>query len=230
MKIKGKNKLHLGCGPYNTPPGWINLDGSWNAWLAKHSFIRKILALLHIIPIKQFNIKWSQDIIIHDVRKTLPFPDNSMDAIYSSHLLEHLHLENAKALLKECYRVLKPNGVLRIVVPDLKDIVLKYLEESNSDSIIIREYAADKLNKRLNSYQPESLKGNIFYKIYTRTKEIHSHKWQYDSCSLQKYFVNAGFKEVEEKEIYQSRINGIEKIEEERRILNGAGICVEGVK
>lgn len=230
MKTKGKNKLHLGCGPYNTPQGWINLDGSWNAWLTKHPFIRKTLALLRIMPIKQLNIKWNPDIIIHDVRKTLPFPDNSMNAIYSSHLLEHLHLENAKALLKECYRVLKPNGVLRIVVPDLKDIVLKYLEESNSSSIVIRECAANNLNKRLNSYPPGLPKKNLFYKIYTWTKNYHTHKWQYDSYSLQKYLVNTGFRLVEEKKIYQSKINGIKIIEEERRILNGAGICVEGVK
>jgi len=231
MKSEGTKKLHLGCGSY-TPEDWINLDGSWNAWLAKHPFVKKILALLHLIPIKQLNIRWNPDIIIHDVRKPLPFPDNSINVIYSSHLLEHLYLENAKELLKECYRALKPNGILRIVVPNLKAFILKYLEESDSNSTKaeVSDSAADKLNQRLGFHKPEPLKGNIFYKIYTCTKGYHSHKWLYDSYSLQKYFANAGFREVEEKQIYQSRINGIEKIEKEGRISNGKGICVEGIK
>lgn len=227
--MKDKKRLHLGCGSY-TPEDWINLDGSWNAWLTKHAFIKKILALLHLISIEQLNTRWNPDIVIHDVRKPLLFPDDSMSAIYSSHLLEHLYLEEAKKLLEECNRILKPNGVLRIIVPDLKDIVLKYLEESNSDSAAICDCAADKLNKRLGFRKPESLKGNIFYKIYTRTKGYHSHKWLYDSYSLRKYFTQAGFREAEEKQIYQSRIDEIEKIEKEERIVNGAGICVEGIK
>jgi predicted SAM-dependent methyltransferase len=227
--MKKENKLHLGCGSY-TPEDWINLDGSWNAWLAKHPFIKKILALLHIVPKKQLNIKWNPNIVIHDVKKPLPFPDASMDAVYSSHLLEHLCLEEAKKLLKECYRVLKPNGVLRIVVPDLKSIVTKYLEDINSNSTAIRECAADKLCERLNSWKPKLSKDNIFYKIYKWTKSYNFHKWQYDAYSLQKYFVDAGFRAVEEKEIYESRISGIEKIEREGRVLNGVGICVEGIK
>jgi predicted SAM-dependent methyltransferase len=226
--MKEKSRLHLGCGSY-TPEGWINLDGSWNAWLAKHPFIKKILKLLPIIPKEQLSIKWSPDIIIHDVRKPLPFPDNSMYAVYSSHLLEHLYFEEAKELLKECYRVLKPNGVLRIVVPDLKNMIVKYWEEINSDSNVLRAEAADKLNRSFLFHKPEPRKGSIFYKIYKCIKGS-SHKWLYDSYSLQKHFVNAGFREVEKKQIYQSRITGIEKIEVEDRVLNGRGICIEGIK
>jgi predicted SAM-dependent methyltransferase len=48
----------------------------------------------------------------------LNFDDNTFDFIFSEHFFEHLFMNEAFELLKECYRILKPHGVLRIVVPD----------------------------------------------------------------------------------------------------------------
>jgi predicted SAM-dependent methyltransferase len=48
----------------------------------------------------------------------LNFEDNTFDFIFSEHFFEHLFLDEAIDLLQECYRILKPNGVVRIVVPD----------------------------------------------------------------------------------------------------------------
>ena len=48
----------------------------------------------------------------------LPFEDASMDFIFSEHFFEHLFYDESIALLKECRRILKPNGVIRTVVPD----------------------------------------------------------------------------------------------------------------
>jgi SAM-dependent methyltransferase len=71
--------------------------------------------------------KWSEtgwtnlDIDLgHDLRKEnpLPYPDNSVDTIYSSHAIEHMTPEEARRLLVECHRVLMPTRVMRIVVPD----------------------------------------------------------------------------------------------------------------
>jgi len=58
----------------------------------------------------------------------LPFEDQSIDAIYSSHFLEHLKVEEAKFVLKESHRILKPLGVIRIVVPDLENVCREYLK------------------------------------------------------------------------------------------------------
>lgn len=49
----------------------------------------------------------------------LPYPDESVDEVYASHVLEHVpHWENASTL-REWKRVLKPGGVLKIAVPDI---------------------------------------------------------------------------------------------------------------
>jgi len=64
----------------------------------------------------------------HNVEYGLPFPDESVDYLYSSHLLEHLSKEDANKLLKEAYRVLKKGGVIRICVPDLEYAISLYQE------------------------------------------------------------------------------------------------------
>jgi hypothetical protein len=57
----------------------------------------------------------------------IPFSDNSFDAVYHSHVLEHFNKIDGENLIKECFRVLKPGGVLRVAVPDLEQIAIKYL-------------------------------------------------------------------------------------------------------
>jgi predicted SAM-dependent methyltransferase len=94
----GEVLLNLGCG--NTYDArWINLD------LVSHS----------------------SDVIAFDILQTLPFPDSSIDVVYASHLLEHLAPHEVPRFMRELFRILKPYGILRIVVPDLEQIVSEYM-------------------------------------------------------------------------------------------------------
>ncbi len=90
--------LNLGCGSH-FHPAWTNIDASY------------------VSPYVQ----------IHDVRKGLPFSDETFDIVYHSHLLEHLPREAALPFSKECYRVLKSGGIIRVAVPDLERITQLYL-------------------------------------------------------------------------------------------------------
>lgn len=63
----------------------------------------------------------------HNLLKGIPFENASFDVLYHSHILEHFTREDGKTFLKECFRVLRNGGILRVVVPDLKDIVQEYL-------------------------------------------------------------------------------------------------------
>ncbi len=67
-------------------------------------------------------------VIRHDVTRGIPFAEEQFNAVYHSHVLEHLKPEQGRQLIAECFRVLRPNGVLRIVVPDLERIAWLYLE------------------------------------------------------------------------------------------------------
>lgn len=90
--------LNIGCGATHHPD-WINLDVSSSDPL--------------VLPV--------------DINNGLPFTADSISVCYSSHLLEHLHKEEARYFLAECMRVLKSGGVIRLVVPDLEGIVREYL-------------------------------------------------------------------------------------------------------
>ncbi|MBN8560362.1 MAG: methyltransferase domain-containing protein [Leptolyngbya sp. UWPOB_LEPTO1] len=63
-----------------------------------------------------------------DLRKGLEFPDQVFDACYNSHVLEHLDPSEAIDSLSQMYRVLKPGGIVRIVVPDLEGVARLYLQ------------------------------------------------------------------------------------------------------
>ncbi len=66
-------------------------------------------------------------VIAHDLSKGIPFLDQSFDFVYHSHVLEHFDREEGEALLRECFRVLAPNGIIRAAVPDLEQIAREYL-------------------------------------------------------------------------------------------------------
>ena len=91
--------VNLGCGA-TCHPAWINLD---------------------VDPRVAGVQPW-------DVRAGLPFPDSSVDAVYASHLLEHLAPEYAEELLRDMHRVIRLQGTVRLVVPDLEAICRAYLE------------------------------------------------------------------------------------------------------
>lgn len=75
-------------------------------------------------------------VVKHDARDQLPWRDDIFDAVYSSHVLEHLTPAEAQQVIADIRRVLKPTGVCRIVVPDLEDICrlyLKFMEEASTN-------------------------------------------------------------------------------------------------
>jgi SAM-dependent methyltransferase len=224
------DRLNLGCGP-NAPAGWVNVDGSWNAWFSHHKRLRSALQLIGIINSSNQGAQWNVSPVVHDLRKPLPFQENTFSAIYASHVLEHLYRVEADALLAECKRVLKPGGVVRLVVPDLHSLVLDYLKSRNGDSTpATRWSAADSLNEKLAFRSAQPPGGNMVFKFYALWKDFHSHKWMYDSDSLSHYLEAAGFEPVEKREFRCSEIPGIEEVEDPTRVLDGAGVCIEGKK
>ena len=184
-------KLHLGCGTI-APEGWINIDGSWNAWLAKYSLLKFFLKKIGIINQDLLNIPWPKNILVHNLTKPLPFKSNSIDFIYSSHTIEHIYLYQTQNLLKECFRVLKPGGVLRIVVPDLYKYAKLYLSDQKIRTEDGLSTKADLFLASLLVSSP-SPKGLLVFRMYNYLNDTNSHKWMYDKQSLTYWFKWAGF-------------------------------------
>ncbi|MBA7604223.1 hypothetical protein ES703_11342 [subsurface metagenome] len=86
------------------------------------------------------DIEPGADLVI-DVRKGLPFINDSVDFIYNEHVLEHLTFEEGEKVVREFYRCLKQGGALRIAMPDLDYIIQKYNTDcKNQDWLSQPEY------------------------------------------------------------------------------------------
>ena len=91
--------------------------------------------LINLACGQTFDSKWinldqcatTDEVEAHDLRTPLPFSDNFADVIYCSHFLEHLDEQHGVNFLKECFRCLKDQGILRVVVPDFARLARDYL-------------------------------------------------------------------------------------------------------
>lgn len=75
----------------------------------------------------------SEYVKAHNLLQGIPFSDNQFEVVYHSHVLEHFPKNKASDFIKECHRVMKPGGILRIAVPDLEKIALNYIQYLNEN-------------------------------------------------------------------------------------------------
>jgi predicted SAM-dependent methyltransferase len=67
--------------------------------------------------------------IYRDLRHGIPLRNNTVSAIYSSHMLEHIPFKELILFLQECKRVLKPGGTLSVCVPNSRNYLKAYIEK-----------------------------------------------------------------------------------------------------
>lgn len=198
-------KLNLGCGPVQ-PPGWINVDGSNRAWLASRlPWVDRLLVTLCLIPPTEFNTQTFHA----NLQRRFPWQDSSAEKIYMGELLEHLTREEGIHVVRECYRVLKPGGILRIRVPDNTHFWKNYLEEYEK----IKQQPMEKWTLAHTRWVEMYFREICVSRPLPWQSMGHFHKWMYDEVSLIQLLVSAGFQNVERKSLHQSRIPDIKKIE-----------------
>ena len=134
-------KLHLGAFD-QILPGWINTDVTPHLWIARAPGAARLACLLGLISRERL-AQHERGIFAKlrrlDVRRRFPYPDDSVTAVYSSHMLEHIPRSAAAFCLKECHRVLKPGGVIRIAVPDLDQWIREY-DPAQPDIFVTRAF------------------------------------------------------------------------------------------
>jgi predicted SAM-dependent methyltransferase len=121
--MQKKVKINHGCGAIR-PKNWINTDSSINALIQRIPIFGKFVYKLFS------NVRYeSSNVVYANLNRKWKFTNNSAEIVYCSHLFEHLDLKSADLFLKESYRVLQSNGVIRVVVPDLYKLSKKYVQE-----------------------------------------------------------------------------------------------------
>ena len=180
-------KINIGCGMTPTK-NWKNYDYSTSIKLSKYPIISNLLFKLRLINDEQknfINYSLKNKIELLDATKTFPFKDESIDVIYSSHMMEHLHRDDAVNFIKECYRVLHPKGILRLVMPDLRKNIESYLKSNDADKFI----------EDLLIQPPKTKNISDLTKLYL-SGGFRDHQWMYDGKSLIKLLSSCGFKNV----------------------------------
>ncbi len=170
-------KINLGCG-LAVAKGWINVDGSLNALMAHwpraiHKMLYRASGANRYYTCDQYcSLLEDHQFVHHNLSYGIPFADESVDFVYSSHFLEHLHRQDALHLLQESFRVLKPGGLTRVGVPDL--------------AYAIAMYSAGKKEKMLSDY----------FFVDDKDSYYARHKYMYDFELLGKLLESAGFKDI----------------------------------
>jgi len=193
-------RVNIGCG-IDAPDAWYNIDNSPTILLSRVPLLQKLPA----------TPAWPANVRRHNVLKGLPFPDGSVEVIYSSHTFEHFTYPQSVAVAKECFRVLKPQGILRVAVPDLEKMVQDYLADP-------APLASHRFVDRL-----------LLHKTWRDLLHPGAHHSQmFDRRSLLSMFAEAGFAGAEVSRFGDSAIPDILGIELESR--SGESLYVEAVK
>ncbi len=201
--------LNLGCGTkVSSSQNVINIDWSIYLRLKKNRFLRPIVPLLlkgeRLI---RFN-GLSDNIVVCNLAKGIPFSSDSIDIVYHSHLLEHLDRNIAKIFLLEVKRVLKTGGIQRVVVPDIEKACMSYIShlsicENNLDesmrhdqyiSAIIeqsvrKEASGTSQQKTIRRFVENAILGD------TRRRG-ETHQWMYDRVNLSALLIAIGYKNI----------------------------------
>ena len=202
-------KLNLGCGP-QVVDGWVNVDYALGARLATNPILKPVIRKL-----KFFRVDWDPRIHIHDLTKPLPWKDETVDVCYTSHTVEHMSRAEGASLVREAFRILKPGGVLRVIVPDIRPLIERYRSGQVPADRVLEElgvlYGADKHGLR---------------KVLAPLTEF-PHKCMYDLPAMTQLLQRSGF-EARERAAFDSEIADIRSIELENRTFEA--VIVEGKK
>jgi predicted SAM-dependent methyltransferase len=139
-----------------------------------------------------------------NILPSLPLVDGTIRGINLSHFLEHFDLGTGLDILRNCRRVLRPGGVLRVSCPDLRKYALAYLA---GDS----DFYARTGSLAYCNYRGLPTAGAVFAgKAYDGS---NGHKWFYDAETVIVQLREAGFAQAEARNLHESRLPRIKEIE-----------------
>jgi len=173
-KPDGLIKLNVGCFQNMYHYGWENID---------------------ILDMSTFARQNGYIFRQADVKNSVPKPDGSVDIVFASHFLEHLSRGEGSKFLSECLRVLKPDGLIRLAIPDSKLLAKKYSNGNISDYKYV--------NIGVENAQDDA---EAFYHLL-----LAEHQTIYDYASMKKLLEKAGFQKVKKMEPFKSQSKTIEK-------------------
>lgn len=175
--------LHLGCGE-NILRGWLNTD------LYGHGTVSQL-----------------------DASEPFPLESNTLDYIFSEHMFEHLPYERGKGMLKECYRTLKPGGVLRLTIPTLDFLIKLYNEPYKEEHQQYARWSLQQFAPQMYVDSVQQYKCIPMALVLNNFMHLWGHQMIYDISLLCKMLESVGFENVKKCPIGSSEhplLRGVE--------------------
>lgn len=177
-------KLHIGCANYYLE-GWLNSD--------------------RLPPDKR--------VVCIDATRTMPFPDNTFDYVYSEHMIEHVPYAQGRKMLEECHRILKPGGKVRISTPDLAFLIRLYQDAGSELETQYIKWSTETFCNRAPFCSP------VF--VINSFMRSWGHAFIYDEQMLGDSLGRAGFKDVMRCAIGESADQALRNLENDKRMPAG---------
>jgi SAM-dependent methyltransferase len=170
--------VQYGCG-FAAPEGWRNFDASLTLRYERIPFVGKVYT--------KNDQRFPENVEFGDIVKGLPVPDASCKAVYCSHVLEHLSLEDFRLALTNTRKILRPGGTFRLVLPDLKWLAREYVADESATAALtfVRETRLGRERRRRDL--------GAFVYDWLRTS---GHRWMWDYDSMKLELGNARFTDI----------------------------------
>jgi len=155
----------------------------------------------------------SQTMLYLDATKNFPLPHQSFDYVYSQHMIEHLSFTDGQTMLRECFRVLKPGGAIRIATPSIGFLIGLF---SNDKTQLANEYV--EWFCRQNVQDCPHILPSFVFNTFVR---FWGHRFIYDRQTLRLALELNGFMNPKECEIMQSEHTMLRNLENIDRLPPG---------
>lgn len=177
--------INVGCGMRPTQ-GALNCDNSFSVYLSRHRALLWLFRSFRLLSKENLDCAQfaRQNGIVHRNCTRLKIADNCADVVYASHMMEHLSRPEARRFLAEARRVLKPDGILRLVLPDMRLLVEAYLGDHDCDQFVERTLLANESD------------GTFGWHVRLLLFGYRGHRWMYDVPSAIALLAENGFTDI----------------------------------
>ncbi len=198
--------VQYGCG-LSAPPQWTNFDASPTLRVERLPVIGALAT--------RGRTRFPANVRFGDIVKGLPVAPGSCDAIYCSHVLEHLALNDFRTALLNTRRLLREKGIFRLVVPDLRVAAARYLAARNDTAAMqfMTETALGSVDRQ------RGVRG-----LLRGWLGNSQHLWMWDFESLRPELERAGFSGIRSARFADSGDPMFAAVEEESRWTDAVGV------
>ncbi len=130
----------------------------------------------------------SREVVYLDATRRFPFKDNTFDYVFCEHMIEHIEYQSALVMLRECFRVLKPSGKIRMSTPDLKVLVGIFWDEKTASQSFYIDWMTRKFLPDVSYCKEVFLINNAF--------RAWGHQFLYDRKTIEVTLHRIGFENV----------------------------------